>query len=44
MIEQICDLGTAKPEETPIKVCVIFYDIETCYQGCGEKTSFLAII
>ena len=44
MMEQICDLETIKPQEIPIKVCVIFYYIETCYRGCGEKTSFLAII
>ena len=43
-MEQICDLETVKPQETPIKVCVIFYNIENCYRGCGEKTSFLAII
>ena len=44
MMEQICDLETVKPQEIPIKVCVIFYYIEICYRGCGEKTSFLAII
>ena len=44
MMEQICDLETVKPQEIPIKVCVIFYNIEICYRGCGEKTSFLAII
>ena len=40
MIEQICDLETVKPQEIPIKVYVIFYNIEICYRGCGEKTSF----
>ena len=44
MMEQICDLETVKLQEIPIKVCVIFYYIEICYRGCGEKTSFLAII
>ena len=44
MMEQICDLETVKRREIPIKVCVIFYYIEICYRGCGEKTSFLAII
>ena len=43
MMEQICDLETVKPQEIPIKVCVIFYNIEICYRVCGEKTSFLAI-
>ena len=43
-MEQICDLETVKLQEIPIKVCVIFYYIEICYQGCGEKASFLAII
>ena len=44
MMEEICDLGTVKPQEIPSKVCVIFCKIEICYRGCGEKTSFLAII
>ena len=44
MMEHICDLVTVKPQEILIKVCVIFYNIEICYQGCGEKASFLAII
>ena len=26
MMEQICDLETVKPQEIPIKVCVIFYN------------------
>ena len=44
IMEQICDLETVKPQEIPIKVCVIFYNIEICYRGCGEKASFLAVI
>ena len=44
MMEQICDLETVKLEDTPIKFCVIIYNIKICYRGCGEKTSFLAII
>ena len=44
MMKQICDLETVKPQEIPVTVFVIFYNIEICYQGCGEKTSFLAII
>ena len=43
MMEQICDLETVKLQEISVKVCVIYY-IEICYRGCGEKTSFLAII
>ena len=38
------DLETVKPQEIPIMFCVIFYNTEICYRGCGEKTSFLAII
>ena len=37
MMEQICDLETVKPQKIPIKVCVIFYNIEICYRGCVEK-------
>ena len=37
MMGQICDLETVEPHETPIKVCVMFYNIEICYRGCGEK-------
>ena len=44
MMEQICGLEGVKPQEIPGKICVIFYYIEICYRGCGEKTSFLAII
>ena len=43
MMEQICDLETVEPQETSIKVCVIYYNLEICYRGCGEKTSFFAI-
>ena len=39
MIKQVTDLETVKPQEIPVKVCVIFYNIEICYGGCGEKTS-----
>ena len=38
MMEQICDSETVKPQETPVKVCVIFCNIEICYWGCGEYT------
>ena len=42
---QICDLETVEPQEIPIKVCVMFYNIELSYRGCGEKkASFLAIV
>ena len=37
MMGQICDLETVEPQEIPVKVCVIFYNIELCYRGCGEK-------
>ena len=37
MMGQICDLETVEPHEIPIKVCVMFYNIEICYRGCGEK-------
>ena len=40
MMEQICHLETVKPQEFPIKVCVIFCNIEVCYRGCGDETSF----
>ena len=43
-MEQTCDLETVKQQEIPIKVCAIFLNIEICYRGSGEKTSFLAII
>ena len=42
---QICDLETVEPKKIPIKVCVMFCNIEICYRGCGEKkASFLAIV
>ena len=44
MMEQICDLETVKMQEIPIKVCVIVYNLEISYRGCGEKTSFFPII
>ena len=45
MMGQICDLETVEPQEIPIKVCVMFYNIEICYRGCGEKkASFFAIV
>ena len=31
MTEQICDLETVELQEIPIKVCVMFYDIEICH-------------
>ena len=37
MMGQICDLETVEPHEIPIKVCVMFHNIEICYRGCGEK-------
>ena len=45
MMGQICDLETVEPQEIPIKVCVIFDNIEICYRGCaGKKASFRAIV
>ena len=45
MMEQICNLEIVEPQKNPIKVCVMFYNIEICYRDCGEKkASFLAII
>ena len=42
---QICDLETVEPQETPIKVCVMFHNTEIFYQGCEEKNaSLLAIV
>ena len=40
MMEQICHLETVKSQEFPVKVCLIFCNIEVCYRGCGDKTSF----
>ena len=45
MMGQICDLETVEPKKIPVKVCVMFRNIEICYRGCGEKkASFLAIV
>ena len=44
MMERICHLEKVKPQEFPVKVCVIFCNIEVCYRGCEDKTSFLVII
>ena len=44
MMQQVCDLETVQPQVIPIKVCVLFCNIEICYRGCEEKASFLAII
>ena len=38
------DLETVQLQEIPVKVYVAFCNIEICYQSCGEKASFLAII
>ena len=44
MMGQTSDLDTAEQQEIPIKVCVIFYNIEIYYRGCVEnKASFLVI-
>ena len=40
MMEQTCDLETVKQQEVPIKVCVIFYNVEICCRVCGEKHKF----
>ena len=37
MMRQICGLETVEPQEILINVCVMFYNIEICYRGCGEK-------
>ena len=40
---QICNLETVEAQEISIKVCVMYYNIEICYWGCGKKKgSFLA--
>ena len=44
MKEQLYDLETVEPQKIPIKVCVVFYNIEICYQDCGEKKVFLQSI
>ena len=36
----ICNLETVAPHEIPIKVCVMFYNIEIYYRGCGEKEQY----
>ena len=36
-MEQICDLETVEPQEIPVKISIMFYNIEICYRGCGEK-------
>ena len=40
---QICDLETVEPQETPIKVCVMFYNTEICYRA-GEKKKQLFLL
>ena len=37
MMGQTYDLETVEPQDILIKVCVMFYNIEICYRGCGEK-------
>ena len=45
MMGQICNLETVEPKKIPVKLCVMFCNIEICYRGCGEKkASFLAIV
>ena len=34
MMGQICNVERDAPQETAIKVCVMFYNIEICYRGC----------
>ena len=34
---QTYDLETVEAQDILIKVCVMFYNIEICYRGCGEK-------
>ena len=34
---QICELETVQPQKNPIKVCVMFNNIEICYRGSREK-------
>ena len=41
MMEQICELETVKSQEIPVKVCVIFYNIEMCYRAAEKKQVFL---
>ena len=35
------DLETVQLQEIPVKVYVVFCNIEICYQSCGEKASIL---
>ena len=45
MMGQTYDLETVEPQDILIKVCAMFYNIEICYRGCGEKkASFLTIV
>ena len=45
MMEQICDLETVEVQEISIQVCVMYYNIEICYRGCGKKKgSFFEIV
>ena len=41
MMEQLCDLETVQPQEIPVKVCVVVYNIAMCYRDCGGKTFLL---
>ena len=34
---QICELETVEPQRNPIKVCVMFNNIEICCRGSREK-------
>ena len=44
MMEQVYDLETVQPQEIPVKICVVFCNIEICFRVCEEKARFLAII
>ena len=37
MMWQICHLEAIEPQKIPIKFCVMNYNTEICYRGCGEK-------
>ena len=41
MMEEVCDLGTVQPQEIPVKVCVVFYNIESCIKTLEKKQVFL---
>ena len=43
MMEQLYDLDTVQPQKIPIRVCVVCYNIEICYQDCREEKGFLAV-